>query len=496
MSHRQNTLTKKIVLSFLSLVLVFNFVMYPKQKAEAFAWAGFLPAAFTVPVAGQALLAATVIGAGAYIGIKYGDTIINKIKTDWSGIQAWYNNRTQTEKDNMASLAGTNVPATSTFSLNSSAKNLINLYLNGNTTYFIPKSVASIPASRIPSVANINSCISANGGGNAGFSACIAQFAPLSFVNTTSGIVFRLFPMEDTGVSPPRLRLFWYWWNGGTGAWTDNLVQSVSEGYTMNPYSSTNGFKAANITIGNTVPVGEPTVQVLGTTDTGTETLQFLINNTDGTTIYDWYIPFMLRVEAMLKMYGVNPVRESWFDVVIPGGLGKPLELEDEIKVPPGVVTGTSTSMTIQATEAQAIELGQAITADTAIEVPSTGKPGDPGTGNRTPWAPLAIILAFIDLMRAILGYMIRALVFLGTLPFIPAKELGNEGLTYLLNFRIQGTDTNKYFTNVIPMDIALIDLIRSMLTLGIAFAIYKAIAGAVQNGLDSFTLFKRHDRD
>lgn len=441
----------------LVVALITTSCFYKPQQANAFAWAGFLPAAFTVPVAGQALLAATAIGVGAYVGLKYGDTIVKKIRTDWTGIQAWYNNRTQIEKDNMAALAGSNVPATTTFNLNASAKNLIQQYLNGNTTYFIPKSAASIPTAKQATTANWNTCVNANGGGTAGSNACIPLFAPLTYTNISTGITFKIMPLET---SPTNIKFYWFWWDGGNAKYQDIDTVSTSQGYTINPYSSTNGFRGGSIASDGTAPIGEPIVTVDGTTDTGQEYLRFKVNTTDGTNIWDYYIPAVLRIEAMLKMYGVNPVRESWLDVVIPGGLGKPIELDDEIKVPPGVVTGTSTSMTVSATEAQATTMGQTITTDTTIEEP----PPSGGSGNTPPSTPMGKWNPFTWL-KFLIDWFVWLIVFIGYL----IGELITR-LTDLNEMTSGFRDMLKAFFETIPTEMLM------LFTMGLILAILTGV--------------------
>lgn len=124
---------------------------------------------------------------------------------------------------------------------------------------------------------------------------------------------------------------------------------------------------------------------------------------------------------------------------------------------------------------------------------PPGNEPG--GETPRIPWAPMVLIMAFFDLFRALLMYMIRALLFLLSLPTIASVPLSNPGLNMFLNYPITG-GSSKYFTGVISATVTPIGIVRSMLTLGTAFAIYKAIAGAVNNGIDSLLLHKKIDKD
>ena len=95
-----------------------------------------------------------------------------------------------------------------------------------------------------------------------------------------------------------------------------------------------------------------------------------------------------------------------------------------------------------------------------------SGDTGDTGdTGGSNPFkdlVPIAFLMALLDLLRAILEYLARMMAFVVKIPMIGPKPVDNVAFEWFRNAKILGV----YIYNVVS----------SLASLGLAFAVYKSI--------------------
>jgi hypothetical protein len=482
-------MVQRVMVVLMALILVATIAIPPK-KINAFSLSGMLPLAedlVPVPYVGEAALA-FVVGAAAYTGIKYGDKLDSiNIGLNSTTLDNYWNSLTSTVKDEFNSItSGLDLTKDNTIPMTADMTTAVHNYLL--TAVYTANNTYSIPTYNYPSSANGTVLPSTTGTASAEY---ISRYAPI------------------------------YWEDYNGDSWALTFAGSITSTMQMYPFKlnkTNNTWVAANSApvapgspttwagAGRLIPNNDTTMNVgdvrYVTSATSLQTLNVYTNITGGTSFQSVAPSALLMYKNLIldgQSFG-NVSWASWYglnDMVM-----TPDPADSQAKIPAnaiqeGVATdGSKTYNPVGASDAAtATTMSQSWTnTDTQT---GTTNPGDPGSGNRIPWAPLAIFAAFIDLMRAILEYLIRALTFLGTLPLVPAQSLGNAGLDYFLNFDItSGTGMfGDFFTNVIPIDLSVIEIVRGLLSIGIAFAVYKAIATGLTNGLDSYSIFTLRDR-
>lgn len=485
-----NKLNKRTFIRVLSLLLVLtltvNTVLAPK-RANAFLWSAFLPAAFSVPVVGQAALAIAVIGAGAYVGLKYNDKLNVSLGDIASKITSFWGTLSPSVQDEFTRQAESGNPE---IEMTPEMKQAVSSYVRTNID-FNPTAEWRIPEYNLPTYQNGTNYTAATTWD------IVNRYAPIFFEDYMGNDYVYMPESKSYSISEPEINLK-MWKYAPNNGYTQNISGShpwtwysgYSSGYTApvyNPYTAPalKNLTDVRIRVDGTLGIGEYRTTVNGSNIT-------VFYNSAHNVVYDFYDVAIYKIAEVLVNVGFAPTFPNWVtekkvDVGIPI-----TGIKDTIPIPEGALQQGEAGTTVTVTQAGATTISQAYTGATTAE-PPTG--GGEGFGPKTPpWAPLAMILAFFDLIRAIVMYMGRALIFLMSLITVPMKPLGNEGMDYLLNFRITGTES-KYFTNVIPMDISLIDLVRTLLTLGMSFAIYRAVTGAVNNGIETYLLFQRKER-
>lgn len=78
-------LKRVLILTMVFVILLCNSFIYPTKKAEAFAWAGIVPAGITIGAGTYVLGALAVGGIATAVGLEYGDDINRHAKNVWSG---------------------------------------------------------------------------------------------------------------------------------------------------------------------------------------------------------------------------------------------------------------------------------------------------------------------------------------------------------------------------------------------------------------------------
>lgn len=191
--------------------------------------------------------------------------------------------------------------------------------------------------------------------------------------------------------------------------------------------------------------------------------------------------------ELMLNRYGsLNPAfPQPWADVYpLPQAQNKTKTWDKPVSIPfpPGAITypqgqavDAPGTLTLSIDQIKQI-VGDIV--DTATPGNPTG-PKDPDGKDKDkpskPWAPLLILPMFLDMLKAILAYLVRLIKFITTIPLIPAVPLNNSGLQMFFNLGF-GTRGSPYFPNLLPIDLKLIDLVRTMITIFLSFVVFKVI--------------------
>lgn len=103
--------------------------------------------------------------------------------------------------------------------------------------------------------------------------------------------------------------------------------------------------------------------------------------------------------------------------------------------------------------------------------------PADDGTGTNEPptpptdgtptnpfqkLIPTAILLAFLDLFRAIIEYLIRMFKFVLSIPLVPSKPIDNEAFVWFRSAKIVG--------------VQIYEVVSGLATIGLSFAVYKSV--------------------
>lgn len=142
------------------------------------------------------------------------------------------------------------------------------------------------------------------------------------------------------------------------------------------------------------------------------------------------------------------------------------------IPIPGGAVIPGTAEGTYDISLPIAQSIGESI-VDVATGNPAPS-PGGPGSGNNVPWAPWAMVLAFLDMLRAIAAYLIRLLEFIVTLPMIPSVPLENAGFQMFMDLSIGSG--SRYFPNLLPINVSLLNVIQTILTIFMSLAVYRVI--------------------
>lgn len=186
----------------------------------------------------------------------------------------------------------------------------------------------------------------------------------------------------------------------------------------------------------------------------------FSVYYENGTLLYGTYQPFTYA--------GAMPREIS---IPIPRGAvdtdGKPIVTVPTIGRVGGVTTG---DVAIGYTGT----IGAVKELTAADSIAATATP--PGGGTGPPKAP-SILALFLDMLRAILMYIYRLFMFILTLPATPSQPLTNPAMDFLLQVHIGGgNNTMGYFGGVIPINVRLLDLVRTMITIIMSFSVYKVL--------------------
>jgi hypothetical protein len=96
------------------------------------------------------------------------------------------------------------------------------------------------------------------------------------------------------------------------------------------------------------------------------------------------------------------------------------------------------------------------------VNNPPIVPPVPPGTNPFKDLIPVAFLMAFLDLLRAIIEYLVRMFTFVLTIPLIPTKPIDNAAFEWFRNAKIMG--------------VYIFQLVSSMASIGLSFAVYRSI--------------------
>lgn len=342
----------------LNVLLMLFYSCYIAPRAQAFAPALFLPAAFAVPVVGQAALVLAVVAAGIYVGTHTKE--IDKVLTSFGDITgSYWNSLSASTKqkfaDASANLTANNVSQSITMDadMNTAVKNYLRMNVGVSKTT-VPDTRIPLPASPyVPS------------GGFAGSihtEAYVNQYKALSMV--IAGTTYALVPIAykyDQGAN--YLYNMDYWWCQQLANGTYSAVASTSSSYgTVGTLTFKMGAQRVQSWVKD--PVMGPALQMVYTLPTLGSVL-----STAPTAIGHY------KKLAESTLVNVTITAAPWVDTTFPDTDAIPNV--GELKVPAGVITGTGSQ--VKVTVAEGVQ-----TTTLVDSFPTTADPGttDPGAGN------------------------------------------------------------------------------------------------------------------
>lgn len=355
---------KKLFIIFNVLILLFfNSYLMPKAHANAWAWAPrFLPVAFAVPGAGQALMVVAVIAAASYVAIKYEDEITEILHNATTLANGYYDSLTQSVKNKWESAANAfNFSATTTQTIVLDAE-----MASSVTDYVVERTLYTSLQGRQNFVPLINKT-DYFASGSIPEQYVLDHYAFKAMIN---GIEQYFIPTWTVfSESRQDFDYMQYQWaykqeNGLYRAQTRvSTATGTFSGLILDKYSTKVRFD----------DYGRLDVGV-GYSEGGAG---FIFENLSS-------ILGKARVMAELKL-GVTTIPSTWVDVISP----KPDAFPNigEIKVPPGVITGTTSAPVITFTQAAITEAVVGTWPDVTNPPvnPPGGRPLDPGQVPKPP---------------------------------------------------------------------------------------------------------------
>lgn len=349
----------KILISFLVVSLIVFFMF--SGVVGAFAFAAFLPAALSLSALGPALLVVAVVAAGVYVGTN-SDQITQNINAGWNRATSYYNSLSATTKAKFDAVgANWNYEAVGdqTISLDTDMKTAVTGFLRETVTLSTANSFENLA----PMV----------NGANYATGALLTE----AYVNANWALSFTVaagLPNAGTYKLVPTLTL----WNSET-----LVVQGGSLQY-----------KWASLQ-------ADGTYKVLDTIATQYGSTRYM--NITGVGYGEWFsnvwtygagssasimgsvssavAQYKQIVAARLQLTSITAA--DWVDVTFPEWEWP--QAKDEIKVPPGVITGSNTAPKVNVTTAQAEYIGDVVATPTNPNLPPDYTPPTTGGLNFAP---------------------------------------------------------------------------------------------------------------
>lgn len=358
---------KKLLISCL-IVLVLFFSTYVQTTKAALPFAAALPAAFAVPVAGQALLLVAIVAAGVYVGLEYGDEIKAAV-TDFGKVTGEYwNSLSEPVRAKFAE-----AEASIDFSAAEPVTIPIDAEMNAAVKGYIGQYYGYDTASTDIFLVNLPASFSA---GSYYYAVYTAEFVDQYKVMWTeiSGTEYALVP-ADSNISTGKFNFYW--------------VKKNADG----TYSNDNNWGLGNIRVngislgGITLAAGSGYGSFIWDSYVGTNhafygnTVRIRFNNWEQAQEYFPEVMGKYWSEAQQVLQTVITAGE-WVDTSYPDWRAIPDV--GEVKVPPGVITGTGTGTTVSISVPQAEVI---VTPYTQVANPPVAEPRpiDPGEVQRPP---------------------------------------------------------------------------------------------------------------
>lgn len=347
---------KRIFMIFMILLMLF-FNCYVAPRANAFAPALFLPAAFTVPVVGQALLVLAVVGAGIYIGTHTDQ--IDKVVTSFGDLTGSYWNKLSSatkQKFADASVGLTANNVSQTIAMDSEMNDVVKDYVKMN----VGVSKTNVPDTQVP-VPTSPYVPSGGFAGSIHTEAYVNQYKALTMI--IAGSTFALVPIAykyDQGAN--YLYNMDYYWCQQLANGTYSAVASVAGSYgTVGTLKFQMGANRVQSWVSD--PAMGPALQMVYTMPTLGAVLSI------APTAIGHYKKL---AESTLK--NVTITAAPWVDASFPDANAIPSV--GSLKVPAGVIAGTGSSTKVTVADGVQTTTIADSYPTTVVDTPTTADPG------------------------------------------------------------------------------------------------------------------------